>query len=145
MEVPLGFVLGIEGRISGRADEGAARGGPLQQRDVVDINAGGLGRVEDVRHVYEDGDVLAHKWTPLISWAERLAPSRNSPSGVVSPWPDVPAGWLVRSIVHRSRAKSPLRHARHGRGPWLSPIRRVATQDQRRASAWPANRGPWFG
>jgi hypothetical protein len=43
-----------------RADEIASGGGRLQQRDVVDVHAGRLGRVEDVRHVYEDGDVLAH-------------------------------------------------------------------------------------
>ena len=60
VEVALVLVVRVEPGIGIRADEIASGGGRLQQRDVVDIHAGRLGRVEDVRHVHEDGDVLAH-------------------------------------------------------------------------------------
>ncbi len=60
VEVALVLVVGVEPRVCVRADEIAPGGGRLEQRDVVDVRAGRLGRVEDVRHVHEDGDVLAH-------------------------------------------------------------------------------------
>ena len=60
VEVALVLVVRVEPGIGIRADEIASGGGRLQQRDVVDVHAGRLGRVEDVRHVHEDGDVLAH-------------------------------------------------------------------------------------
>jgi hypothetical protein len=59
MEVPLVLVLRVETRICIRADEIATGSRRPQERDVVDVHAGGLGRIEDVRNVYEDGDVLA--------------------------------------------------------------------------------------
>ncbi|MFN8629324.1 MAG: hypothetical protein U0838_03100 [Chloroflexota bacterium] len=61
VEVALVLVLGVEAGIGIRADEISSSGGRLQQRDVVDVHAGRLGRVEDVRHVHEDGDVLAQR------------------------------------------------------------------------------------
>ena len=63
VEVALVLVVRIEAGIGVGAHEVAARGGRLEQRDVVDVHAGGLGRIEDVRHVYEDGDVLAHRYS----------------------------------------------------------------------------------
>ena len=60
MEVALVVVLRIQAGVRVGAHEVAARSGRLEERDVVDVHAGGLGRIEDVRHVHEDGDVLAH-------------------------------------------------------------------------------------
>ncbi len=60
VEVALVLVVGIEAGVGVRAHEVAAGRGRLQQRDVIDVHAGRLGRIEDVRHVHEDGDVLAH-------------------------------------------------------------------------------------
>ena len=60
MEVALVFVLGIETGVGVGADEVAPRDRSFEKRDVVDVCAGRLCRVKDVRHVYEDGDVLAH-------------------------------------------------------------------------------------
>ena len=60
VEVALVLVVRVEPGVGIRADEVASGGGRLQQRDVVDVHAGRLGRVEDVRHVNEDGDVLPH-------------------------------------------------------------------------------------
>src|SRR3954454_11014835 len=66
MEVALVLVVRVEARVRIRAHEIATGTGRLQQRDVIDVHAGRLGRVEDVRHVDEDGDVLAHS-ASLIS------------------------------------------------------------------------------
>ena len=60
MEVALVLVLRVEARVRIGAYEIAARNGRLEERDVIDVDARGLCRIEDVRHVYEDGDVLAH-------------------------------------------------------------------------------------
>ena len=60
VEVALVLVVRVEPGVGVRADEIPSGGGRLQQRDVVDVHAGGLGRIEDVRDVHEDGDVLAH-------------------------------------------------------------------------------------
>ena len=64
----------VETRVRVRANEVAPRGGCLEQRDVIDVGAGRLGRVEDVRHVHEDGDVLAH----LDSLTGRAASARSA-------------------------------------------------------------------
>ena len=61
MKVALVLVVRVKPGIGIGADEVPACRGRLQQRDVIDIHAGRLGRVEDVRHVHEDGDVLSHK------------------------------------------------------------------------------------
>ena len=60
VEVPLVLVVRVEARVRVCANEVATRAPRLQQRDVVDVHTGRLGRVEDVRNVNEDGDVLAH-------------------------------------------------------------------------------------
>ena len=59
VEVPLILVVGVEPRVGICANEIAPGPGRLEERDVIDVHAGGLGRIEDVRHVHEDGDVLA--------------------------------------------------------------------------------------
>ena len=61
VEVPLVLVLGVQPRICVRSDEIASGHGRFEQRDVVDIRARRLRRIENIRHVYEDGDVPAHK------------------------------------------------------------------------------------
>ncbi len=65
MEVPLVLVVRVEARVCIGAHEVASGRGRLEERDVIDVHAGGLGRIEDVRHVHEDGDVLAQTGTPL--------------------------------------------------------------------------------
>ena len=60
VELALVLVVRVQPGVGVGAHEIAPGGGRLQQRDVVDVHAGRLGRVEDVRHVHEDGDVLAH-------------------------------------------------------------------------------------
>ena len=60
VEVALVLVVRGEARISVGAHEVAPGRSRLEERDVIDVHAGGLGRIEDVRHVHEDGDVLAH-------------------------------------------------------------------------------------
>ena len=64
MEVALVLVVGVEPRVGVCPDQVTARRCRPQQRDVVDVHAGRLGRIKDVRHVHEDGDVLAH-WYSL--------------------------------------------------------------------------------
>ena len=61
MEVALVLVFRIESGVGVGSDEVAPGNGGLQKRDVVDVRARRLRCVEDVRHVHEDGDVLAHK------------------------------------------------------------------------------------
>ena len=60
VEVALVLVVGVEPRVGIRTDEVPPGGCRLEERDVIDVRAGRLGRIEDVRHVHEDGDVLAH-------------------------------------------------------------------------------------
>ena len=68
MEVPLVLVVRVQPGIGIRAHEVAPGRGRFEERDVIDVHACGLGRIEDVRHVHEDGDVLAHM-TPSGSGA----------------------------------------------------------------------------
>ena len=68
VEVALVLVVRVEPGVCVGAHEVAPGGCRLQQGDVVDVHARGLGRIEDVRHVHEDGDVLAH-WYSLVSSA----------------------------------------------------------------------------
>ena len=67
VEVALVLVVRVEARVGIRPHEIAAGRGRLEQRDVVDVHAGRLGRIEDVRHVHEDGDVLAHSDSLVLS------------------------------------------------------------------------------
>jgi hypothetical protein len=60
VEIALVLVVRVEPGVGVRPDEIAPGRRRFEQRDVIDVDAGGLGRVEDVRHVHEDGDVLAH-------------------------------------------------------------------------------------
>ena len=60
MELPLVLVLRIETGVGIGAHEVAVGGSGLEQGHVVDVDPGCLGRIEDVRDVHEDGDVLAH-------------------------------------------------------------------------------------
>src|SRR5206468_9683512 len=76
VEVALVLVVRIEARVRVRAHEVPAGAARLQKRDVVDVHAGRLGRVEDVRHVNEDGDVLAH-W---YSYSMRRRGGRGPPA-----------------------------------------------------------------
>ncbi len=76
VELPLVLVLGIETRVGIGAHEVAARGGCLEERDIVDVDARGLCRIEDVRHVHEDGDVLAHAGLLCAAVAVRHASRR---------------------------------------------------------------------
>jgi uncharacterized LabA/DUF88 family protein len=50
----------VEAGVGVGTHEIATRRCRLEERDVIDVHAGGLGRIEDVRHVHEDGDVLSH-------------------------------------------------------------------------------------
>jgi hypothetical protein len=61
MEVALILVVGIQTCVCIGPHEVSPGNRCLQQRHVVDVRAGCLGRVEDVRHVYEDGDVFTHE------------------------------------------------------------------------------------
>ena len=61
MEVALILVVGIEAGVGICPDEVSARDCRFEQRHVVDVRAGCLGRVEDVRHVYKDGDIFTHE------------------------------------------------------------------------------------
>ena len=79
MEVALVLVVRVEPGVCVRADEVAPGGGRLEQRDVIDVHAGRLGRIEDVRHVHEDGDVLAH--LDSLIWSMR-PPARSRCSAV---------------------------------------------------------------
>ena len=88
VELALVLVVRVEARVGVRAHEVPAGGGRLQQRRVVDVHAGRLGRVEDVRDVDEDGDILAQgKSLPMFephhgarsrSSMRRTAPVRSS-------------------------------------------------------------------
>ena len=60
VEVALVLVVRVEPRVRVGAHQVAACRGRFEKRDVIDVHARGLGRIEDVRDVYEDGDVLAH-------------------------------------------------------------------------------------
>src|SRR6185369_16926231 len=60
VEVALVLVVRVEPGVRVGAHEVATGCRGFEQRDVIDVDAGGLGRIEDVRHVYEDGDVLSH-------------------------------------------------------------------------------------
>ena len=60
VELALVLVLRIEPGVGVRAHEVAPGGRRPQQGHVVDVDACGLGRIEDVRDIDEHGDVLAH-------------------------------------------------------------------------------------
>ncbi len=60
VKLPLVIVFGIQARIRIGAHEVSAGRCCLEQRYVINVDARRLGGVEDVRHVHEDGDVLAH-------------------------------------------------------------------------------------
>ena len=60
MELALVLVLRVEAGVGVGAYEVATRRGGVEEGDIVDVDAGGLGRIKDIRYVYEDGDVLAH-------------------------------------------------------------------------------------
>ena len=60
VEIALVLVVRVEARVRIGAHEIATGRGRLEERDVIDVHARGLGRIEDVRYVHEDGDVLAH-------------------------------------------------------------------------------------
>ena len=61
MEVALILVFGIQTGIRICAHEIATGHSRLEQGDIVDVGTGRFGGIENIRHVYEDGDVLAHK------------------------------------------------------------------------------------
>ncbi len=77
MELALVVVVRVQPGVGVGAHEIAPRRGALQQRDVVDVHAGRLGRVEDVGHVYEDRDILAHASLlyarATVRWAGMMA------------------------------------------------------------------------
>ena len=60
VEVALVLVVWVEARVGVGTHEVAPGRCRLEERDVIDVHARGLGRIEDIRHVHEDGDVLAH-------------------------------------------------------------------------------------
>ena len=104
VELALVVVLRVQPGVCVGADEIASGGGRLEQRDVIDVHAGRLGRVEDVRHVHEDGDVLAHKvllfWLYVRSWRavpigtaprrERVGSAAEAPPRQIQPLPSAP-------------------------------------------------------
>src|SRR4029077_11780274 len=61
VEVALVLVIGIQACVCVCANQVAPGGGGLEHGHVIDVHAGRLGRVKDVRHIYEDGDVLAQR------------------------------------------------------------------------------------
>ncbi len=61
VEIALVLVIGIQAGICIRANQVAPGGGGFEHGHVIDVHAGRLGRIEDVRHIYEDGDVLAQR------------------------------------------------------------------------------------
>src|ERR1035437_6524728 len=87
MEVALVFVLGIETGVGVGADEITSGDRRLEQRDVVDVCTGRLCCIEDVRHVYEDGDVFAHERLLGLSVAPALS-GCSATTGLFSEQPE---------------------------------------------------------
>ena len=121
MEIALIFIVRIETGVGVSPHEIATRGGRLEQRDVVDVHAGRLGRVEDVRHVHEDGDVLAH----LNSCVLRLRGGRSpAVAAVIAPGLSAP---------RRVRYAGPVVGIR-GAPSGPAPLDRPAARPRRRRS-----------
>src|SRR4029078_5762444 len=95
MEVALVLVVGIEARVRIGAYEVPTRGGRLQTRELIAVHAGRLGRVEDVRHVHEDGDVLTHSDSSVLRagamplLGARVHLLRDMPAPTAATWSSV--------------------------------------------------------
>src|SRR5829696_3731879 len=114
MELALVLVFRVESRIGVGAHKVASRGCRLEQGHVIDVDTCCLRGIKDVRHVYEDGDVLTHEFllylfstrsvarAPSESatlWSERLStgPSATSWSRAFAQAECSSAGRLRRS------------------------------------------------
>ena len=100
MELALVLVLGVEAGVGVGAHEVATGGGRLEEGDVVDVHACGLGRIEDVRDVNEDGDVLAHAGLLCVARRSERRRMVGRPSVRSRPWAAALAhrGLRIRSL-----------------------------------------------